>query len=1153
MKRYVYINDHDLTQDLYCDNRISNTKYTILNFLPKNLWEQFRTSFVDDRLYHLLRNVETRKNLRLSLICEKSIFCRFMNQYFLLIACLQLWSLITPVNPASTWGPLIFIFAVSATKEAWDDYNRYLSDKQANEKEVWVVKRGIKTHIQAQEIRVGDIVWLRENDEVPCDLVLIGSSDLQGSCYIEGVIECPSPDKDIRRFDANMRLFPPFIDNDLCPLTINNTLLQSCYLRNTEWACGVAVYTGSINTKSYLIPSLCNETKLGMSRGIPEPKLTAMDAMIDKLTGAIFLFQIVVVIVLGIAGNVWKDSEARKQWYVLYPNEGPWYELLVIPLRFELLCSIMIPISIKVSLDLVKSLYAKFIDWDKEMYDQQTGTPSHATNTAISEDLGQVEYILTDKTGTLTENKMIFRRCCIHGIFYGNESGDALTDVELLNAVDTHNPDVVKFLTVMAVCNTVIPIKSKSGAILYKAQSQDEDALVNAAAQLHMLLANKSGNVLEVNFNGLIWKYEVLDILEFTSDRKRMSVVVKDFQNDKIFLLSKGADESILPCALSGQQVRTFTAAVDQYAQLGLRTLCLAWRELREEEYHEWSLMFKEANSSLVDREWKLAEVCQRLEHDLEILGVSAIEDRLQDGVPETIETLRNAGINFWMLTGDKQTTAIQIALLCNFISPEPKGQLLSIDGKTEDEVFRSLERVLLTMRITSSEPQLVELLKSCDYRTLAIGDGGNDVRMIQQADIGVGISGREGMQAARAADYSIGSISGTSLFNSVSLMAYNVFYTSIPVLVSVLDKDLSEKTVVQNPQILFYCQAGRLLNPSTFAGWFGRSLFHTGTAVSLRQVLHVDHVLGNEETVKGLAQRGSKRSDTVDLGPANSARPRAFTHGTGQPEDRSSYMLISRLKWGTTFRALGVHHLPLQQRRPADQIYEGLVHPIQQAQSGGYIDSFLTNFEKAVVVFLISIHVYAFEKSEMEELAMVALSGCIWLQAFVVTMETNSFTVLQHLAIWGNLTAFYIINGIVSTLPSSGMYTIMFRLCRQPSYWVTIFLTVVVGMGPVLALKYFRYTYRSSAINILQQAERSGGPILSLETVEPLSRPTDKDLVPLSITQARNRNSVYEPLLSDSLTATRRSLGGSAVPLDFFQSGQSRLSSNYSRNYKNN
>lgn len=1107
MKRFVYINDDESspTHDLYCDNRISNRKYTLLNFLPKNLMEQFS---------------------------------RFMNQYFLLIACLQLWSLITPVNPASTWGPLIFIFAVSATKEAWDDYNRYLSDKKANEKQVWIVRKGIKKHIQAQDICVGNLVWLRENDEVPCDLVLIGTSDPQGLCYIEtaaldgetdlktrvtpsacmgidfellhkikGVIECPNPDKDIRRLDANLRLFPPFIDNDVCPLTIKNTILQSCYLRNTEWACGVAVYTG-------------NETKLGMSRGIPEPKLTAMDAMIDKLTGAIFVFQIVVVMVLGIAGNVWKDTEARKLWYVLYPDEGPWYELLVIPLRFELLCSIMIPISIKVSLDLVKSLYAKFIDWDREMIDLETDTPSHATNTAISEDLGQVEYILTDKTGTLTENKMVFRICCISGNFYGNEAGDASKDKQLLNAISSGSPDVVRFLTVMAICNTVIPVQSKTGAILYKAQSQDEDALVHAAAKLNMVLVCKNGNILELRFNTSAIQYEVLETLEFTSDRKRMSVVVRDCQNGKILLLSKGADEAILPYASPGQQTRIFNEAVEQYSQLGLRTLCLAWRELKEDEYEEWSFMFREASSTLVDREWRIAEVCQRLERDLEVLGVTAIEDRLQDGVPETIYTLRKAGIHFWMLTGDKQNTAIQIALSCNFISPEPKGQLLLIDGKTEEEVGRSLERVLLTMRTTASEPkdvafvvdgwaleialkhywkaftelailsrtaiccrvtpsqkaQLVQILKSCDYRTLAIGDGGNDVRMIQQADIGVGISGREGLQAARAADYSIGrfrflkrlilvhgrysynrtaflsqysfyksllicfiqiffsfisGVSGTSLFNSVSLMAYNVFYTSIPVLVSVLDKDLSEETVMQHPQILFYCQAGRLLNPSTFAGWFGRSLFH------------------------------------------------------------------------------------------------------------------------AIVVFVISIHAYAFEKSEMEEVGMVALSGCIWLQAFVVTLETNSFTILQHLAIWGNLIAFYVINWIVSAIPSSGMYTIMFRLCRQPSYWLTILLIVVAGMGPILAIKYFRYTYRPSKINTLQQAERLGGPILSLGNIEPpQQRLIEKEVAPLSITQSKNRNPVYEPLLSDS-PSTRRSFGP-GTPFDFFQS-QSRLSSNYTRNCKDN
>ncbi|CAM6082124.1 unnamed protein product [Calypogeia fissa] len=1027
-RRIVYINDSGRTSKVYYNNRISNTKYNLLNFLPKNLWEQFS---------------------------------RFMNKYFLLIACLQLWPLITPVSPVSTWGPLIFIFAVSASKEAWDDYSRYILDKKANERSVWVAKTGIRTRIQAQNIQVGDILWLRDRDEVPCDMVLLGTSELGGVCHVEtaamdgesdlkarvapapcvgltgdllhrikGVIECPPPDKDIRRFDGNLRLFPPFTDNDFCSLTINNTLLQSCVLRNTEWACGVAVYTG-------------NETKLGMSKGLPEPKLTAVDVMIDKLTGAIFVFQLVVVVILGVAGNAWRASEAQKMWYVQYAKKSPWYEFIVIPLRFELLCSIMIPISIKVSLDLVKSFYSKFIDWDLQMYDSLTDTPAVATNTAISEDLGQIEYILTDKTGTLTENAMILKMCFINNTYYDIQISERSTDSLLNHAVLEKVPEVIKFLKVLAICNTVVPSKSSHGKMTYKSQSQDEEALVQAAAQLHISLLTRIGSVLEVNFLGDIVKFEILDILEFTSDRKKMSIIVRELDTNDLILLTKGADEAILPKSPNGQAVKQISEAVERYSQMGLRTMCMAWKDLDEAEYSSWSAKYKEASTSLSEREWKMAEVCDLIERNLEVLGATGVEDKLQDGVPETIHTLRKAGVNFWMLTGDKLSTAIQIALSCNLVLPEPQGQLLHVEGRTRQEVSVSLERVLRTLRISGTEPkdiafvidglaletaltfnseaftelamlsktaiccrvtpsqkaQLVQLVKRCDYRTLAIGDGGNDVKMIQEAHVGVGISGREGLQAARASDFSlarfrflkrlilvhgrysynrtallaqysiykslllsfiqilfsfVSGISGATLFNSFSLMAYNVVYTSVPIMTVVQEKDLSEDTVFQHPEILFFSQAGRSINPSTFAGWFGRSLFH------------------------------------------------------------------------------------------------------------------------ASVVFLVTIHVYNNEKSELEEVSMVAFSGCIWLQAFVVALEMNSFSNIQITAIVGNLLAFYAVNFAVSMVKSSGMYTIMFRICRQPSYWFAILLITILGMGPILALKYFRFFYRPNAINVLQQLEHS-------------------------------------------------------------------------------
>jgi phospholipid-translocating ATPase len=357
----------------------------------------------------------------------------------------------------------------------------------------------------------------------------------------------------------------------------------------------------------------------------------------------------------------------------------------------------------------------------------------------------------------------------------------------------------------------------------------------------------------------------------------------------------------------------------------------------------EWEAKYHLANSALDRRDDLLRECFASLEKDLSLLGVTAIEDRLQDGVPETIQLLRAAGIKVWMLTGDKRATAIQIAQTCNMISSEPAGETISLDFTTKNEQGKepdfmevrtqletqhktvldrragltsgvdgdeggsrsplsiiidgaSLRRVLddpasilafmdlcmlaevvVCCRVTPlQKSRMVEMVNSRGHTTLAIGDGGNDVSMIQKANIGVGIKGREGLQAARSADYCIGKFrylsrlilihgrhayrrtafvalycfyksvflatgqalyqfycgfSGTSLLNTFSLSTYNILFTGLPILFYTLDKDMADRTVFKFPKVYQESVKGLSFNRNRFLLWIIRSIIQSTIA----------------------------------------------------------------------------------------------------------------------------------------------------------------------------------------------------------------------------------------------------------------------------------------------------------------------------------
>ena len=458
-----------------------------------------------------------------------------MNRYFLLIACLQLWSAITPVAPITTWGPLLVIFAISGLKEAIDDTRRYRNDNLANERLVTVLRDGRRQQIQSQHLLVGDVVYITEDEEFPADLLLLRSSEVKtGSCYIQTsnidgetnlkqrvaahkdytqlleesqmfqldvVVECAQPNNNIYNFDSTLKLPREWKQQvakragagsssssssqveTAFPLSSNNLLLQATYLRNTCWIYGLVVYAG-------------NSSKVGCNKSPPQQKYTKVDETINQVTVVVFLTQVTMIVIWGFLGYHQEalhmtqssvDGENGGWWYLVYENQPTdWVTPLIIPLRFLLLASMMIPISLKVSLDLIKLYYSMCINWDLQLWDETLDEPAKATNTSIAENLGQVAYVLSDKTGTLTENVMVFRKLAVaDGKRYGEnggastkenrrsssgaktprsgalspsvETGGILSDPALLSDLDGHSTPLIDLLRFMALCNTVVP------------------------------------------------------------------------------------------------------------------------------------------------------------------------------------------------------------------------------------------------------------------------------------------------------------------------------------------------------------------------------------------------------------------------------------------------------------------------------------------------------------------------------------------------------------------------------------------------------------------------------------------------------------------------------------------------------------------------
>lgn len=805
------------------------------------------------------------------------------------------------------------------------DYRRHTPGTARWERTLW------------KKLEVGDIVLLREDEQVPADIVVLNTSDPDGNAYVETknldgetnlkvrkslkatmgiqseedaeharfVIDSEPPHANLYSYNGLLKytITQPSKEADFAdalahlphnssayaaaearsrrvePITINELLLRGCALRNTEWIIGVVVFTGE-------------DTKIMLNSGETPSKRSKIEKETNFNVIVNFLLLMVLCTICALIGGFRLTNTNTSRAYYEVGAELSTSNIvnaLVIFGSCLVVFQNIVPISLYISIEIVKTIQAFFIFQDIEMYYAPLDYPCMPKTWNISDDLGQIEYIFSDKTGTLTQNVMEFKKCSINGVSYGQGVTEAMIgamkregkdtsgfsadkqDAELakskkrmvdimnrafknrylrpnkmtlisppmaetLAAAPSHpqRKNIVTFFRALALCHTALadrPDGNDPYTIEYKAESPDEAALVAAARDAGAVFIAKNNNTVDIEVMGQPEQYIPLKVLEFNSTRKRMSVIVREVDG-RILMITKGADSVIYQRLRADhpQELKQVTQQdLEAFANAGLRTLCIAYRYLDEAEYIEWARLHDEASASLTDREDAIDEANDKIEVDLTLLGATALEDKLQEGVPEAIETLHRAGIKLWILTGDKLQTAIEIGFSCNLLTSDMEIMIISadhetgtraqleaacnkiaaagrpvvveqppsrkgakvrknrltverteqapkdgfavvIDGETLryalDSNLRPLFLALTTQceavvccRVSPAQKALtVKLVKDGkDAMTLAIGDGANDVAMIQEAHCGVGIAGLEGAQASMSADYAIG------------------------------------------------------------------------------------------------------------------------------------------------------------------------------------------------------------------------------------------------------------------------------------------------------------------------------------------------------------------------------------------------------------
>ena len=955
-KRFVLFRNSEQNVT-YWSNKEENHKYSIIFFIPVVLFNQFK---------------------------------QFGNFFYLLLSISQFFAILKVGFLFTYISPLSIVVGFSMGKELYDDIKRRIQDKRINSTLITTLSLSkenprnlIKVEKKAADLNIGDIIELNKDSRVPADIIVlktfndsgenqafIRTDQLDGETdwklrkapsvsqnkserdivNINGYIEYEPPSKLIYNFQGVLKYQSDQGIIQKEPLNLENTMWASTVVASQK-IIGIIIYTGK-------------ETRAQMNSSTPKYKFGVLDKELNRLN----MYLAVIMFVLSL---------------VLIILKG--FNILVF-IKFIILFCAIIPIALRVNMDVSKTWFSYVITKDEKI----KGTI--ARNSTIPEELGRIAYVFSDKTGTLTKNEMVFKNIATESEIFDQESFNDLKDIlsdecnlydaplmDVVNynnslenndneIIDTNSSNIPKvktmkrkrrersklirdLITSMVLCNNVTPTDNG-----FQASSPDEIALVKFAESLNMVLTHRTDKTIQLrDAANNMEDFDILANFPFSSDTKRMGIILRNKKHNHIIFYLKGA-ENVMTKFVKKEYIGYIKENAENLAVKGLRTLVLTQKIISPFEYSKWEQEYEEASTSMINRKEKMAEVVSKLENDMEFLCVTGVEDLLQDDVVTTIDNLRNAGMKVWMLTGDKVETATCISISAGFKDKKQKiftikyddlldyndislmdsnndininnsinnnsgnnkdqekeivldkelnmrieklrklfneyntkiitdPHLFIIDGDSLDIALKHLEREffetsmqalsVVCCRCSPTQKRIIvkTIKKYTDARTAAVGDGGNDVAMIQEADVGIGIEGKEGLQASMAADYSIKEFKTLSilllwwgrltykntstvanfvihrgliisfnqfifslvfyynavpLYNGMLCLGYSTIFTALPSITLLLDQDVKLDYVLKFPSLYKVLLKGRELNFKSFLWWVFKSIFQS-------------------------------------------------------------------------------------------------------------------------------------------------------------------------------------------------------------------------------------------------------------------------------------------------------------------------------------